>query len=145
MSLVALAAAMVLATKELILFAGVVRHFGWVGAYGVGDRIQIAGPPRRVVLTMICSPRVIGDRPGAVRSSVHRARNRVSNSLLFTNPLIKETRTGYGLYTVLVPIKNDEDWQRSSACSWRRQKIECAVHGGSRPAHTKLLEQANLL
>lgn len=145
-SLVALAAAMVLATKELILcWSGAALRMGGK-AYAVGDRIQIAGHRGVVLDHDMFATKLLEIGPG---QSAHLYTGRVTvfpNSLLFTNPLIKENpEQEYGLYTVVVPIKNDDDWQRSERVLLESAKLECAPFMEEAVRHMKLLEQANLL
>jgi small-conductance mechanosensitive channel len=145
-SIVALAAALVLATKELILC--------WSGAafrvsskvYTVGDRVQIASH-RGVVLDYDAfATRLLEIGPG---QSAHLYTGRVTvfpNSLLFTNPLVKENpQQEYGLYTLTVPIKSDEDWQRAERALLEAAKHECTPFMDEAVRQMKLLEQANLL
>lgn len=145
-SLVALAAAMVLATKELILcWSGAALRMGGK-VYGVGDRIQIAGHRGVVLDHDMFATKLLEIGPG---QSAHLYTGRVTvfpNSLLFTNPLIKENpEQEYGLYTVVVPIKNDDEWQRSERVLLEAAKLECAPFMEEAVRHMKLLEQANLL
>lgn len=145
-SIVALAAAMVLATKELILcWSGAALRVGGQ-VYAVGDRIQIAGHRGVVLDHDMFATKLLEIGPG---QSAHLYTGRVTvfpNSLLFTNPLIKENpEQEYGLYTVVVPIRNDDDWQRSERLLLEAAKIECAPFMGEAVRQMKLLEQANLL
>lgn len=145
-SIVALAAAMVLATKELILcWSGAALRVGGK-VYTVGDRIQIAGH-RGVVLDYdVFATKLLEIGPG---QSAHLYTGRVTifpNSLLFTNPLVKENpQQEYGLYTLTVPIKSEEDWQRAERALLEAAKHECAPFMGEAVRQMKLLEQANLL
>ena len=145
-SIVALAAAMVLATKELILcWSGAALRVGGQ-VYAVGDRIQIAGHRGVVLDHDMFATKLLEIGPG---QSAHLYTGRVTvfpNSLLFTNPLIKENpEQEYGLYTVVVPIRNDDDWQRSERLLLEAAKVECAPFMGEAVRQMKLLEQANLL
>lgn len=145
-SIVALAAALVLATKELILcWSGAALRVGGK-VYAVGDRIQIAGHRGVVLDHDIFATKLLEIGPG---QSAHLYTGRVTvfpNSLLFTNPLIKENpEQEYGLYTVVVPIKNDEDWQRAERVLLDAAKTECAPFMNEAARQMKLLEQANLL
>ena len=145
-SLVALAAAMVLATKELLLcWSGAALRMGGK-VYAVGDRIQIAGHRGVVLDHDMFATKLLEIGPG---QSAHLYTGRVTvfpNSLLFTNPLIKENpEQEYGLYTVVVPIKNDDEWQRSELVLLEAAKIECASFMEEAVRQMKLLEQAHLL
>ncbi len=145
-SIVALAVALVLATKELILC--------WIGAalriagkiYTVGDRIQIAGY-RGVVLDYDAfATKLLEIGPG---QTAHLYTGRVTvfpNSLLFSYPLIKENpQQQYGLYTLAVPLKSEDDWQRAERALLEAARHECAPFMDEAVRQMKLLEQANLL
>ncbi|MEK6783896.1 MAG: hypothetical protein AABY61_00260 [Nitrospirota bacterium] len=145
-SLVALAAAMVLATKELILcWSGAALRVGGK-VYAVGDRIQIAGYRGVVLDHDVFATKLLEIGPG---QSAHLYTGRVTffpNSLLFTNALVKENpEQDYGLYTLTVPVKHDEDWQRAEQTLLEAAKLECAPFMDEAARQMKLLEQANLL
>lgn len=145
-SLVALAAAFVLATKELLLcWSGAALRVGGK-VYAVGDRIQIAGHRGIVLDHDVFATKLLEIGPG---QSAHLYTGRVTvfpNSLLFTNPLIKENpEQEYGLYTVVVPIKHDGDWQREERILLEAAKIECTPFMDEAVRQMKLLEKTNLL
>ncbi len=145
-SLVALAAAFVLATKELLLcWSGAALRVGGK-VYAVGDRIQIAGHRGVVLDHDVFTTKLLEIGPGQF---AHLYTGRVTffpNSMLFTNALVKENpEQEYGLYTVIVPIKNGEDWQRAERGLLDAAKLECAPFMEEAARQMKLLEQANLL
>ncbi len=145
-SLVALAAAMVLATKELLLcWSGAALRVGGK-VYAVGDRIQIAGHRGVVLDHDVFATKLLEIGPG---QSAHLYTGRVAvfpNSLLLSNPLIKENpEQDYGLYTLVVPLKTDDDWQKAERTLLEAAKAECAPFMGEAARQMKLLEQANLL
>ena len=145
-SLVALAAALVLATKELLLCWGgaALRVGGKV--YAVGDRVQIAGHRGVVLDHDIFATKLLEIGPGP---SAHLYTGRVivfPNSLLFTNALVKENpEQEYGLYTLVIPLKIDEQWQEAERTLLKVAKTECAPFMEEAARHMKLLEQTNLL
>lgn len=145
-SLVALAAAFVLATRELILcWSGAALRVG-SKVFAVGDRIQIAGHRGVVLDHDAFATRLLEIGPG---QSAHLYTGRVTifpNSLLLTNTLIKENpEQEYGLYTLIVPLKNDDDWQKAERALLEAAKAECAPFMDEAARHMKLLEQTNLL
>lgn len=145
-SLVALAVALVLATKELILC--------WIGAalrvggkvYTVGDRVQIAGQRGVVLDHDIFTTKLLEIGPG---QSAHLYTGRViafPNSLLFSNPLVKENPgLDYGLYTLVVPFKTDDDWRRAEHLLLASARAECEPYLEEAARQMKMLEQTNLL
>ena len=145
-SLVALAAALVLATKELILcWSGAALRVGG-SVYSVGDRIQI-GAYRGVVLDHdVFATKLLEIGPGHL-SHLYTGRIVVfPNSLLFTSGLVKENPPQeYGLYVVTVPLKSEDDWQASERALLEAAKAECAPFMDEMARQMKLLEQRNLL
>lgn len=145
-SLVALAAALVLATKELILcWSGAALRVGGK-VYAVGDRIQIAGHRGVVLDHDVFATKLLEIGPG---QSAHLYTGRViifPNSLLFSNALIKENpEQEYGLYTLVIPMKSDENWQRVEHALLKAAKAECTPFMEEAARQMKLLEQTNLL
>jgi small-conductance mechanosensitive channel len=145
-SIVALAAALVLATKELILcLSGAALRVGGK-VYGVGDRIQIAGHRGVVLDHDMFATKLLEIGPG---QSSHLYTGRVTvfpNSLLFTNALIKENPgQEYGLYTLVVPLSSEGEWQRAEQALLAAAKAECGPFMEEAVRQMKLLEQTNLL
>jgi small-conductance mechanosensitive channel len=145
-SLVALAAALVLATKELILcWSGAALRVGGK-VYSVGDRIQIGGYRGVVLDHDMFATRLLEIGPGHF-SHLYTGRVAVfPNSLLFSNALVKENPTqDYGLYTLTVPLKAEEDWQDAECRLLESARAECAPFMEEAGRQMKLLEQTNLL
>lgn len=145
-SIVALAAALVLATKELILcWSGAALRVGGK-IYGVGDRIQIAGHRGVVLDHDMFATKLLEFGPG---QSSHLYTGRVTvfpNSLLFTNALVKENPgQEYGLYTLVVPLRAEGEWQRAERALLAAAKTECGPFMDEAARQMKLLEQTNLL
>ena len=145
-SIVALAAALVLATKELILcLSGAALRVGGK-VYGVGDRIQIAGHRGVVLDHDMFATKLLEIGPG---QSSHLYTGRVTvfpNSLLFTNALVKENPgQEYGLYTLVVPLRSEGEWQRAEQTLLVAAKVECGPFMEEAARQMKLLEQTNLL
>ena len=145
-SLVALAAALVLATKELILcWSGAALRVGGK-VYTVGDRVQIAGHRGVVLDHDVFATKLLEIGPG---QTAHLYTGRVTifpNSLLFSHPLVKENPDQeYGLYTLAVPIKTDNNWEHAEQTLLRAAKEECAPFMEEAVRQMKLLEQTNLL
>jgi small-conductance mechanosensitive channel len=145
-SLVAVAAALVLATKELILCwsGAALRVVGKV--YSVGDRIQIAGYRGVVLDHDILATKLLEIGPGQA-SHLYTGRVMVfPNSLLFSNALVKEnTGTEYGLYMLVIPLRDEENWRDSEQRLLGAAKAECSPFMEEAARHMKLLEQTNLL
>src|SRR4029077_4221200 len=145
-SLVALAAALVLATKELILcWSGAALRVGGK-VYAVGDRIQIAGHRGVVLDHDIFATKLLEIGPG---HASHLYTGRVTvfpNSMLFTNALVKENPVQeYGLYILMIPLKDKDDWRDAERHLLDAAKAECIPFMEEAGRQMKLLEQTNLL
>ena len=71
---------------------------------------------------------------------------RSPNSLLFTNVLIKENPgQAYGLYILVIPLGDLDDWQEAERRLLDAAKAECTPFMEEAGRQMKLLEQANLL
>ena len=146
LSLVALAAAFVLATKELILcWSGAALRVGGK-IYSVGDRIQIAGHRGVVLDHDIFATKLLEIGPG---QASHLYTGRVTvfpNSLLFTNALVKENPgQEYGLYILVIPLRDQDDWREAERHLLDAAKAECTPFMEEAGRQMKLLEQTNLL
>jgi small-conductance mechanosensitive channel len=145
-SLVALAAALVLATKELILcWSGAALRVGGK-VYSVGDRIQIAGHRGVVLDHDIFTTKLLEIGPG---QASHLYTGRVTvfpNSLLLTNALVKENPgQEYGLYLLVIPLRDKEDWRDAERHLLDAASAECSSFMEEAGRHMKLLEQTSLL
>jgi small-conductance mechanosensitive channel len=145
-SIVALAAALVLATKELLLcWSGAALRVGGK-VYSVGDRIQIAGHRGVVLDHDIFATKLLEIGPG---QASHLYTGRVTifpNSLLFTNALVKENpNQEFGLYTLAVPLPAEHNWKEAETRLLEAARAECAPFMAEASRHMKLLEQQNLL
>ena len=146
LSLVALAAALVLATKELILcWSGAALRVGGK-IYSVGDRIQIAGHRGVVLDHDIFATKLLEIGPG---QASHLYTGRVTvfpNSLLFSNALVKENPgQEYGLYILVIPLRDQDDWRDAERHLLDAAKAECTPFMEEAGRQMKLLEQTNLL
>ena len=133
-------------TKELSLC--------WSGAglrvgrkvYSVGDRIQIAGHRGIVLDHDIFAIKLleIGQGPAS-----HLYTGRVTvfpNSMLFTNALIKENPgQEYGLYILVIPLKETGDWRDAERHLLDAARAECLPYMEEAGRQMRLLEQTNML
>lgn len=145
-SIVAIAAALVLATKELILcWSGAALRVGGK-VYAVGDRIQIGGYRGVVLDHDAFATRLLEIGPG-LTSHLYTGRIVVfPNSLLFTNGLVKENPPrDHGLYVLNVPLAPEDDWQVAEQTLLESARTECAPFLDEVNREMKLLEQRNLL
>lgn len=129
-SVVALSAAFVLATKELILcISGSVLRAG-SGAFSIGDRVEIGAVRGDVIDISLLATTLLEVGQGHQRTGRSIT---VPNSLLLSGPVVNETfMDEYVLHIVKVPVGQAEDWERA----------ERALLDAGREASAKYLEAA---
>ncbi len=145
-SLIALAAALVLATKELILcFSGAALRAG-SRFYSIGDRIQV-GAQRGIVLDHdLFATTLLEIGPGQVSSLTTGRVVIFPNSMLFTTPIINETFSkNYVFHVMVIPLRNEDDWQTGERVLLEAAKAECAdyIQGAAEYLHE--IEEKHLL
>ncbi|ADD68706.1 MscS Mechanosensitive ion channel [Denitrovibrio acetiphilus DSM 12809] len=114
LSITALAVAIVLATKELILCVtgGMIRNYSQ--SYRIGDRIHIGDYRGDVVNIDLLSTTLLEIGPG-VSSHQYTGRSiNIPNGIFLSHPLINETFTEkYILHVFSVPISSCAKWQEA--------------------------------
>jgi small-conductance mechanosensitive channel len=124
-SLIAFAVAAVIATKELILCASgaLVRAAG--DAYGIGDRIEIAGARGEVVDQSMLTTTLLEIGPPPAHQFTGRTIV-IPNSLLLSSPVVNETfDEQVDLHVIRVPIDEREDWQEAERLLLDAARLEC--------------------
>jgi small-conductance mechanosensitive channel len=140
-SLVAIAVALVLATKELILcLSGTVLRAG-SNAYTLGDRIEISGTRGNVIDQNLLATTLLEIGPGH-NSSQYTGRAVVfPNSLLLSHPLINETyMKEYVVQVLTIPLAMEDDWQAAESLLLDIAMSECAPFMEEARIHMKQLE-----
>lgn len=109
LSIVAIAAAIVIGTKELITcVSGSLLKIG-SRAFSLGDRIEIRGIRGDVIDQTLLATTIMEVGSGRLRTGRIIT---VPNALFVTDPVYNETLAQpYALHTVLVPVKMDDDWR----------------------------------
>lgn len=145
-SLVAIAVALVLATKELILcISGTVLRVG-VNAYSLGDRIEISGIRGNVVDQSLLATTVLETGPNHISSQYTGRAVVFPNSLLLSSPLINETyMKDYIVHVMTIPLTTDDDWQAAERVLLDIAKAECSPFIDGARHHMKQLEGRNWL
>lgn len=140
-SLVAIAVAVVLATKELILcLSGAVLRAG-TNAYTLGDRIEIGGTRGNVVDQNLLGTTVLEIGPGHSSSQYTGRAVVVPNSLLLTHPVINETyMKEYIVHMITVPLTTQDDWQMAEKMLLEIAQDECVPFLEEASRHMKQLE-----
>lgn len=114
LSLVAVAAAIVIATKELIMCMGGTLLRTSSRAFAVGDRIEVGGVRGDVVDTTLLTTTLLEIGPGRIG---HQRTGRsvvLPNSIFLAQPVVNESFTdAYVLHTFHVVVKNDGRWREA--------------------------------
>lgn len=126
-SLVAIAVALVLATKELILcLSGSVLRAG-TNAYTLGDRIELSGTRGNVVDYNLLATTVLEIGPGRMSNQYTGRAVILPNSLLLNHPVINETfMKDYVVHVITVPLSTRDDWQKAEKALLEAAETECA-------------------
>tara|TARA_R100001143_G_scaffold63387_1_gene70088 strand:- start:25398 stop:26285 length:888 start_codon:yes stop_codon:yes gene_type:complete len=111
-SVVAIAVAFVVATKELILcVTGSIIKTG-AGSFKIGDRIQVKDFRGDVIDQNLLATTILEVGPGKL---THQRTGRMSvipNTIFVTEPVINENYThDYVLHVFSVPFKREDNWQ----------------------------------
>lgn len=124
-SLLAIAVALVLATKELILcFSGSVLRNA-TSAYDLGDRIEVAGLRGEVMDINFFGTSLREVGPGKSGQQYTGKSIVVPHSLLLNNPVVNESFTGdFQLHLFTVPWMVENDWIRAEALLLEAAKQE---------------------
>ena len=127
-SVVAIAAAIVIATKELIMCVSgtLLRASG--KSFQIGDRIEVGTFRGDVVDQTLLTTTILEVGPGV---DIHQHTGRtvvMPNSILLTTPVVNETYFDeFVLHAFSVPLRDDEDWREAEAALLRACRDECAA------------------
>ncbi len=143
-SLVAIAVAVVLATKELILcLSGTALRIG-ANAYTIGDRIEINGVRGNVIDQTFLATTILEIGPGHVTSQYSGRAIVFPNSLLLAHPLINETyMKEYIVHTMTIPLAVTDDWQAAEKILLSIADEACQPFLEKAARHMKELEGKN--
>ena len=126
LSAVAIAAAIVIATKELILCLSGSLYRASAGAFAVGDRVEIGNYRGDVIDQTLLSTTLLEIGPG---QSSHQHTGRaivIPNGMLLTAAVVNETFTQeFVLHLFPVPVKGDEDWKEAEKQLLDAANAEC--------------------
>jgi len=143
-SLVAIAVAIVLATKELILcLSGTALRIG-ANAYTIGDRIEINGVRGNVIDQTFLATTILEIGPGHVTSQYSGRAIVFPNSLLLAHPLINETyMKEYIVHILTIPLAVTDDWQAAEKILLGIADEACQPFLEKAARHMKELEGKN--
>jgi len=143
-SLVAIAVAIVLATKELILcLSGTALRIG-TNAFTIGDRIEINGVRGNVIDQTFLATTILEIGPGHVTSQYSGRAIVFPNSLMLAHPVINETyMKDYIVHIMTIPLAAADDWQRAEKLLLEIADQECRPFLDAAARHMKDLEGKN--
>ena len=134
-SVVAIVAALVIATKELILCltGGFLKLSSRM--FVLGDHIEINGVRGEVIDQTLLTTKMMESTPGPNGSQYTGRTITLPNAILLSQPVYNETLTrSFGLHVFTVPVKADAGWEAH----------ESALLGALNQACEPYLEQAKL-
>lgn len=112
LSLAAVAAAAVLATKELIMCAGGSFLRSSSRAFEVGDRVELGGVRGDVIDTTLFTTTILEVGPSTVGHQRTGRAVTVPNSMIFSHPVTNESYTDvYLLHSFAVCVRADARWR----------------------------------
>lgn len=140
-ALIAIALAVVLATKELIsCVTGAILRVS-TNAYGIGDRIEIGSVRGNVVDHNWLTTTVLEIGPGQTTHQYTGRAMVVPNSLLLTTPVTNETYTKkYVLHVTRIPLKTFDDWQGAEKILLDAAREHCGPYLENAKQYMKDLE-----
>lgn len=141
-SLVAIAAAIVLATKEMILcmLGSIFRSSS--NAFAVGDRVEIGGIRGQVIDMNLVSTTLMESSHAAHRQGTVGRGVTVPNSLLLSQPVFNESMLGdYVLQTIHVAILRKDDWVKAELVLLEAGLTIAAEYAADLSRHARELER----
>ncbi len=116
LSLVAFAAAIVIATKELIMGAAGTFLRSSSNSFAIGDRIEVAGVRGDVVDTTLFTTTILEIGPGHIGHQQTGRAITIPNAIFVSQPVVNETFSdAYVLHTFEIPVARDARWQESES------------------------------
>lgn len=129
LSLVALAVAFVVATKELILCLSGSLLKAASRSFELGDRIQIKDFRGDVIDQNLLSTTILEVGPGKLTHARTGRMAVIPNSLFVSEPVINESYTDdFILHVFTVPFKSDDDWQAAREALLASANRHCAPY-----------------
>lgn len=145
-SLVAVALALVLATKELIACMSGALLRMVTNAYSLGDRIEIDGIRGNVVDYNLLTTTLLEIGPGQTSHQYTGRAMTVPNSLMFTRPLTNETFSKkYVVHVMTLRLTTQDDWERAETLLLTIAHEVCTPYIHEAQKHMKQLEGKNWL
>lgn len=129
LSAVAIAVALVIATKELINCVSGTLLEGSAKSFRVGDRIEVDGHRGDVYDQTLLTTTLLEVGPGGKSAQYTGRAVVIPNSVFLTSPVINETFTEeFILHTIVVPLHLDDDWPRAEKALLDAAEKACASY-----------------
>lgn len=126
LSIVAIAAAVVIATKELILCMSGAILKGGARSFNLGDRIQVKDFRGDVIDQTLLATTIMEVGPGKMG---HQRTGRmivIPNSLFVSEPVINESFTdNWDFHAFTVPFKREDDWPAAQQALLESARRQC--------------------
>ena len=126
LSIVAIAIAFVVATKELILcVTGSILKTG-AGSFDIGDRIQIKDVRGDVIDQNLLATTILEVGPGKITHQRTGRMTVIPNALFVSEPIINESYTNdYILHVFTIPFKREDRWREAQDAFLESAKRYC--------------------
>jgi small-conductance mechanosensitive channel len=141
-SLVAIVAAIVIATKELILCLTGGFYKILSQAFSLGDQIEVGNMRGEVIDQTLLSTRIIEIAPAAAGGQTTGREITIPNMVFLSQPIYNDSlNKTYILHAFSVPVKQDENWKKheeallaaaAEVCSPYLDKAKRAIEVGAR-------------
>ncbi|MCG2590044.1 mechanosensitive ion channel domain-containing protein [Rhodohalobacter sulfatireducens] len=142
LSVVAIAVAFVVATKELIVcVTGSIIKTG-AGSFNIGDRIQVKDFRGDVIDQNILATTILEVGPGKLTHQRTGRMTVIPNSLFVSEPVINESYThDFVLHVFTVPFKREEDWRLAQDEFLKSAQKQCKPYLKEARKHMEQLSQ----
>lgn len=142
-SMVAIAAALVLATREMILCLLGSLYRTSTNAYSIGDRIEVNGLKGQVIdADMLSTTLIESNQATALKGTVGRVVT-FPNSLLLSQPVFNESVLGrFVIHTVHVNIRREDDWQAAESSLLAAAREEVSHYSKDLVRHARELQRS---
>lgn len=143
LSVVAIAVAFVVATKELILcVTGSILKTG-AGSFNIGDRIQIKDFRGDVIDQNLLATTILEVGPGKITHQRTGRMTVIPNALFVSEPVINESYThDYILHVFTIPFKREDDWRGAQEAFLESANRHCKPYLEDVRKHMKHLSEA---
>ncbi len=142
LSIVAIAVAFVVATKELILcVSGSILKTG-SGSFNVGDRIQVKEFRGDVIDQNILATTILEVGPGKLTHQRTGRKTVIPNALFVSEPIINESFThDFVLHVFTVPFKREENWRAAQDEFLKAARKHCKPYLNEARIHMEKLSE----